>query len=286
MKRRFIVLIDFSYHSQWLLSFVYNWSKQVNAEVLLMHHVIDPTPGIVDREMISHYKQLNSEKALQKLKSFAEDTLGNAGEIQFVVNTFHLTAAISKTNEAGTTDYLFVGLNSKSFFEQLFFGNTALKLSKELDNIIIAFPTNTCDIRMDELYAAIREGYSLNEPALNDIIAIKGDMIRRINFFSVLKPKENGTESEEYLRTLCTAYGNKINSTSIVLRDEEPIAAIKNFMLDNKGVLLIQKGSRSFLDIFRSFFTTEIVNLASIPVIILPSIHVQKEKEENVLNPA
>lgn len=271
MKKRFIVLIDFSDHSKQLLPFVYAWAKKINAELILVHQVIKAIPGLGDSEALSNLKEDGKQSALKDLKIFAEEVLGQDPSIHFLADTSHLISMIESLEVPEVIDYLFVGMNDKSVVDRLFLGSTASELSKQLNKIIFAFPAMNTDINMDTLYVGIKEKYQLNEDAFHNLMAIMPGIVKQIHFFSALKPRESSEKTEEYLQLLRKQYNALFDTSYALFKNEEPITAVKDYMMANKGFLVIQKGSRALLDIFRKFWTTEMINMARIPIIILPN---------------
>ena len=271
MKKRFIVLIDFSDHSKQLLLLVNAWAKKANAELILVHQVVRPIPAMGDSEIIARLKQSGKKNALEDLKSFAKEVIGDDSAIRYLTDTTHLISIIESLNETDVIDYIFVGMNDKTIVDHLFLGSTAAELSKQLNKIILAFPTKHTDINVEMLYLGIREKHPLNEEAFQNVMAIINGVVHEIQFFSVIKPTDDQEKAERYLETLQARYKNQMNVSYTVCKEENPINAVKEYMLKNKGFLVIQKGSRSLFDVFRKFWTTEMIYNARIPIIILPN---------------
>ncbi|MGN6294543.1 MAG: universal stress protein [Chitinophagaceae bacterium] len=271
MKKRFIVLIDFSDHSKHLLLLANTWAKKTNAEIVLVHQVIKPVPALATTDVIDKLKQSLKESALEELKSFASEVIDDSSTIRFLADTAHLISIIESLETPNTIDYIFVGVNDRSAIERLFLGNTASELSKQSDKILLAFPTTKTDISIDRLYVGVKEKYPINGKAFQNLIGILKDIISEIRFFSSLKPEEDQGSTEKYLQSLHTWYNDQVNSSYTIYRNEDPINTVKEYMVKNKGLLVIQKGSRTLADIFRKFWTTEMINSANIPVIILPN---------------
>lgn len=271
MKKRFIVLIDFSTHSRHLLSFVYAWAKKAKAEIILIHQVVKPTPAMGDMDVINTLKQNHKAAALEDLKSFANEVIGIDPSIHFLADTSHLISIIDNLETADTIDCIFAGIKDKPAVDKLFLGNTVSVLSKQLDKIIIAFPATHTDINLNKLYVGIKKNYPINEKAFQHLIDIMKTSTRELLFFSSIKPAENQEDTEKYLQQLHTLYGNQIKTSYKIYKDENPMHTVKDNMIKNKGFLVIQKGSRTLTDLFRKFWTTEMIHTARIPIIILPN---------------
>jgi hypothetical protein len=48
MEKRFIILVDFSAYSENLIKYACDWSKQVNAELHLIHQTVVMAPAFSD----------------------------------------------------------------------------------------------------------------------------------------------------------------------------------------------------------------------------------------------
>jgi ABC-type branched-subunit amino acid transport system substrate-binding protein len=125
---------------------------------------------------------------------------------------------------------------------------------------------------MSTVYMGVNEKYAVNEEALDSLVAIKQGVIQQLSFISVLRPAEDEQKTEQYLQQLQAKYSQSVSVSYSIFRNEEPVKAIKEIMNKNHGVLVIQKGTRNLADVFRKFFTTEMIYNANIPVIILPKI--------------
>lgn len=270
MKRRFIILIDFSDLSKLLLQLAYNWTKNTDVELLLINHAMQPVPAMGDNEVITSLKQSSEQEALKELRHFAQTAVGDDPALQYVTSASNLISVIEDLQTPDTTDVIFVGLNDKTLFDNLLFGSTAATLSKQLSSIIFAFPTNAKDVDLSKIYIGVNSRFPLNKTALQDLLQIKQDVIRQFSFFSIVKEKEEAKHAEENLRVLADQYQTFIHTSYEILLANDPTEAVKNFMLNNQGVLAIQKGSRSLMDLFRPFFTTEMIYMAKVPLIILP----------------
>jgi hypothetical protein len=102
-------------------------------------------------------------------------------------------------------------------------------------------------------------------------MAVMQGLIQEVHFFSVIKPEENPEAAGRYLEALHDRYAGQVRTSHTLFRNDDPISAVKGFMMQNRNILVIQKGSRTLLDIFRRFWTTELINIAQIPIVILPN---------------
>lgn len=270
MKRRFIVLVDFSDHSGRLLVFAHSWAKSTGAELLLMHQSAEPVPVLGESEVVERMKHDQALQAADKLQDFALTTIGHDHSAKYHATSSPIAPAIERLADVNITDYVFAGINDKPAIERIFTGDTTARLSEDLENIIIALPAARHGISVHELYVAVKAKYPVNEKALNDLIEIKGGIIDRVKFFSVLPAKTVESATEAYLERLCENHRPRIDTSYSIISDDDPVQASIGLMNRNQGMLALQKGPRGFADMFRKFFTTEMVRQSRVPIIILP----------------
>lgn len=270
MKKRFIVLVDFSELSKWLLLFAHTWSKNANAGMLVMHQASEPVPRMAEAEIVNRMRREQETEAAEKLKYFAINIIGDDPLVKYHATNSHFATAIEQLGDSAITDYIVAGVKDKSAIERLFAGDTADKLSEDLDKIVIACPANSHEISIHELCVGIKAKYPVSESALDDLLSIKEGTIGKVKFFSVLPHDSPADETEAYLRQLSGKYANTIETSYAIVRHDNAAAGCLEFIAGNKGMLVLQRGPRRFADIFRKFFTTEMIRQSRVPVIILP----------------
>ena len=90
MKKRFIILVDFSEYSDNLIKYACDWSIRVNAEILLVHQSIVLTPALSEnesRQQITHY---TNDEALKNLKALAKELIPPTMKVSFSVSESNL----------------------------------------------------------------------------------------------------------------------------------------------------------------------------------------------------
>jgi hypothetical protein len=270
LKKRFIVLIDLAAHSKQLLIFADKWARMVNAEVLVVHQKMPLIPGIGESEVIEDIKREHRKKALDELSQFVQNTLTDSTSVKLYVTTHNLEGSLSRLKQSKTLDFFFVGMKYKNLFEKMLISSTAIKLVNEMDNVIIALPEGNLPDNMDTLYIAIKQKYPLNEPALQHILSITGNSIKKIHLFSMLKPGENDSIIKNHLLSLQMRFKDQIAITYECQTTNDAFQEIKHYMQDRPGLLVVQKGSRDLVDFFRKYLVNDLINYAQIPLVILP----------------
>lgn len=75
MKKRFIILVDFSKYSTNLIRYACDWSKQVKSELILVHQTIVLAPALSDNESRNQIAQHTNNESLRKLKALAKELI-------------------------------------------------------------------------------------------------------------------------------------------------------------------------------------------------------------------
>ena len=126
MKKRFIILIDFSEYSRNLIKYACNWSKQVSAEFLLVHQSIVLAPALTDNESRQQIAQHTNEEALQKLKALAKEIIPPTIKVSFNVSESNLQLTLPKLLEDPYENLIFTGIKGTGLLKKLFLGSVAL----------------------------------------------------------------------------------------------------------------------------------------------------------------
>ncbi len=270
MTKRFIVSIDFSPHSEQLLTFSYNWATLAGAELLLLHHATELLPGLGESEVLASLKRDSEERGLIKLRSFTEALVGPDPRIKYYAHSYPVSSALIKLQQLDITDYLFVSLSDKNWIERLMMLSTNLQLTEQTNSIIIGLPTAISDFQFDTLHVAVKQKYPLNTSRFEELLSVTSDKIKYITFFSVINKGADRNEITVYLKEICSRYNRRAAVSYTISEASNASTGIKEYMSAHKGILVTQKGPRNFMDFFRSFFTTEVIKYAQIPVVILP----------------
>ena len=115
MKKRFILLIDFSPLSGNLIQYACDWALQENAEILVVHETSPMIPGFSDNESReSIIKEIN-EEALLTLKNLVNEFLPPGLKANFLVSEEHLQLMVDELLEQDFEDLIFAGFTFNAF---------------------------------------------------------------------------------------------------------------------------------------------------------------------------
>ena len=272
MKKRFIILIDFSEYSGNLIKYACDWSKKVNAELLLVHQSIVLAPALTDNESLEKIAEHTNDEALQKLKALAKELIPPIVKVSFKVSETNLQLTLQKFLEEPYDNLIFTGIKGTGFLKKIFLGSVALQVIDNTKNNIVAIPKEIDAFSHEKIYVGVTEKYPLNILELNKFLNFIDNKDTTIIFFYLAKPNEKIIGIEKHLKELKEMFSNRYNTSFAIYEGSNPLEDIKkviNFKIDE--MLVIQKGSRLFTDqLFRKFLINELVYEGKTPLIVLP----------------
>lgn len=272
MKKRFILLIDFSPLSGNLIQYACDWALQENAEILVVHETSPMIPGFSDNESReSIIKEIN-EEALLTLKNLVNEFLPPGLKANFLVSEKHLQLMVDELLEQDFEDLIFAGLKESGLFEKYFLKSKVLQLIENSDAIIVAMPQEIKNYSHDNIFVAISDKSDLNILELNNFLKFIDVNNTKITFFYLAKPNEETLEIERQLRNLTELFANRFNTSFEIYEANNPKKDIKK-VINNKidEILVVQRGSRLLTDqLFRRFLIHDLVHEGETPLVVLP----------------
>ncbi len=272
MKKRFLVLIDFSPGSADLLRYAYDWSRVVHAEILLVHHTTLLLPLFTEHDNKLALKKMAKDEALEKLKKFAKETLSDTTRIQYLVSEAPLLSVLSKALKEPFEHLVFLGLKGAGVLKKIFIGSTAIRVIENTPAIVAAIPLHVERFSAEKIYVAINDRNLLNIIGFNRFLQFIENKTGQLIFFSLTKPEDDITSVERYLQDLRDMYKNTRDTSYEIYSGANLFENIKS-VINNKTaeLLVLQKGSRLLSDhYFRKFVINELVYDGETPLIVLP----------------
>lgn len=273
MKNRFIVLVDLSSDSEYLIQFAYRWSKNISADMLLVHNTVLMLPALTPYESKIKLTKIANQEALDKLRNLAQTALPGVLSIGFLVSEKPLVHQL-RTLLRGPlfSNLVFLGLTKKGLLEKLFIGSEAVKVIDGIDNLIVAVPLNPECCSPETIHVAVQKNSPINILDFNKFLNFRKGSIKQIVFFSVLEPGDDWNAAEKYLRDLTELYSDRYSAAYEMYKTQSGLQDMKRIILNKKDeFIVVQRGSRLFLDqIFRKFLINDLVYEGHIPLAILP----------------
>lgn len=272
MKKRFIILIDFSEYSSNLIKYACDWNKQVNAELLLVHQSIVLAPALTDNESRHQIAEHTNEEALQKLKVLAKELIPPSIKVTFNVSESNLQLTLPKLLEEPYNNLILTGIKGTGLLKKLFLESVALQVIDNTKNCIVAMPKEIDTFSHEKIFVAVTEKHPLNVLELNKFLNFIDRESTSITFFYLAKPYEKTKGVESHLKDLSEMFADRFNTDFAIYEGNSPFEDIKK-VINNKidELLIVQKGSRLLTDqLFRKFLINELVFEGQTPLIVLP----------------
>ena len=272
MKKRFIILIDFSEYSGNLIRYAGDWGMQANAELLLVHQTIILAPALTDIDSRQQIAQYTNDEALHELKTLAKALIPPAVQVSFSVSENNLHITLSKLLEEPFDNLIFTGIKGTGLLKQIFLGSVALQVIDSTKNIIVAMPKEIVAYSHKNIFVAVTEKHPLNILALNNFLNFIDSENTSITFFYLAKPNEKTKNIEKYLRDLTVFFAGRFYTNFTIYEGSNTFADIKE-IINNKidEILIVQKGSRLLTDqLFRKFLINELVYEGQTPLVVIP----------------
>ncbi|MDR4504942.1 MAG: universal stress protein [Candidatus Scalindua sp.] len=272
MTKRFIILIDFSEYSSNLIKYACDWSKQVKAEILLIHQTTVLAPALTDNESRQHIAQLANDEALQKLKSLAKELIPNTFMVSYSVSESHLQFVLQKFLAEPFENLIFVGLKGTGLLKKIFLGSVALRVIDNTNNTVVAMPKEIDTFSHKKIFVAVTEKHPFSILELNNFLKFIDNQNTNITFFYLAKPNEKTIGIAKQLRELSEMFADRFDTDFAIFEGHNSFDDIKK-VISNKTdeMLIVQKGSRHLTDqFFRKFLINDLIYEGRTPLIILP----------------
>ncbi len=272
MRKRFILLIDFSEYSKNLIQYAYDWSRQANAQILLLHKTTVLLPAFANSETKQEMIQNSNNKALEALKEFAKSVIPYPYKASYCVSEKHLQHTLSDRLKEPFEDLVFVGMKGTGVLEKLFLGSVALQVIDQTNNSVAAIPKEINSYSHEKIFVGISEKNPFNILEFNSFLRFIDEENTNITFFYLAKPNEETSEMKNQLRQLASLFDSRFSTDFAIYEGQNRLEDIKK-VINNKidEILVVQKGSRLLTDqFFRRFLINDLVYEGQTPLIVLP----------------
>jgi len=272
MKRRFLVLIDFSPYSANLLRYANDWSDKAHAELVLVHHTTVLLPMFADIESKTGMTKIVNDNALKQLKEFAHSHLPGSARVKYVATEENLTLFLARKAKEPNKNIVFLGLKGTGIMKKIFIGSIAVQVIEQSEDIVVAIPKNVAAFSSNKVHVAVSPNYPLNIISFNNFLKLTENRIEKATFFSLAKSDDDLPAIEKYLKDLSDLFADKIQTGYELYYGNNSFQNIKSVINKNTDELLVvQKGSRLLTDqIFRKFVINELVYDGETPLVVLP----------------
>lgn len=272
MKKRFIVLIDFSERAENLLRYAHDWSTQNHAELLLVHQFTAAMPSLTDNVARQSLVKHAHDDTIAKLEDFAKKTLPGTARVKYFASEDHIKNILTSLLKADFENIIFVGSRETGFFKKIFVESMAIQVIENTEDIVVAMPKEIASFTHEKIFVAVTEKHPLNILELNNFFRFIDETKTTITFFYLGKPDEETGDIEKHLRDLTKLFAERYSTGYAIYEGRNALTDIKK-VINNKidELLIVQRGSRLLTDqIFRRFLINELVHDGQTPLVVLP----------------
>lgn len=272
MKKRFIILIDFSDQSENIIKYAYDMSLYTKAELFFIHQTSFLVPSFSDTDSKRDIIKEKNAESLKRLKELVKKYIVDISSVNFHTSEIDIKQTINKLLEQPYEHIIFTGTKRSSKLKRLFIGSKAVQVIDAINNIVLAIPKMLRSFNHQKILIGVSEIHPINILELNKYLSIVEHKKIEITFFSIVKPGENTSNIYKLLNNLVELFAEKFNTNTIIFEGTNPIANIRSIIKsDGTEVLVVQKGSRLMYDkIFRKYLINELVYEGKIPMVVLP----------------
>lgn len=272
MKKRFILLIDFSPLSGNLIQYACDWAFQESAEIMVVHETSPMIPGFSDNDSRELIIQEINQEALDNLKNLVNQFLPPGIKASYIVSEKHFQLTVDELIDQEYDDLIFTGLKESGLFEKYFLKSKVLQLIENTEAIVVAMPQDIKTYSHDNIFVAVSEKNNLNILELHNFLKFIDVKNTKITFFYLAKPNEETFEIEKQLRSLTELFADRFTTSYEIYEANNPKKDIKK-VINNKidEILVVQRGSRLLTDqLFRRFLIHDLVHEGETPLVVLP----------------
>ena len=140
MKNRFIVLIDLAEDSKHHLEFVYDWSRRINAEIVMVHQTPVLLPAMTPAESRKKLSAMANAEAVGKLKALAQSVFPPGESARYFASEKPLVVVLNEMLRKHYNHLVFLGIKETGLLKKLFIGSEAVKIIDGIDNVIVTMP--------------------------------------------------------------------------------------------------------------------------------------------------
>jgi hypothetical protein len=273
MKKRIILLVDFSKYTTSVMQMANMLSTQLpNIEMIMMHKLTLAAPALTDNQTKEELLDIERKKAFVELKELKDAYLPNISKLGYYVSDTPLPISIAEHKHPDYQDIIIMGLKGSGLLKKVFIGSTNVAIMEQLNIPIISLPAEFAITQKWNLVLGVNYRFPVNLDKLKSVMDFISGSIDKMYLLSVLKMDENEQDASEYLFELAKEMPKKVKVSARIIQDENAIETMKSYFKSVDGnLLMLQKGSRSLKDqLFRKFVINELIYEGKTALITLP----------------
>lgn len=272
MKKRFLVLVDYSDFSINLIAFAAEWAEEQNAQLVFIHQASTQAPAFTEADSKRSFKHSIFEEEKAKLHTFVKKQLPKVNNATYYVSDELLKISVSSFLKEPFEHLIFAGIKGTGILKQIFIGSEVVKLVDAVDETVVALPKIAVKLPISSVHVAVHPDYPINIAAFKRLLKTINNPQLKLNFIHFEKSATVNPKTNRYFKDLEELFAAEYLVDFNTYTGQKSAQELKNIMQNNiNDFVVIQKGSRYLSDqIFRKYFINELIYEGSIPLVVLP----------------
>lgn len=268
MKKRFIVLLDFSDGSANLLQYASQWAAKIDAELLLVHQVVNLIPTMISQNEKVHIMSGIKEQKTAELKEFADKIVSPETPVSFLISEQPLIETLNGILRKSLQESLiFLGVKGTSYLKKILVGSEATKITDKIYNNIVAVPTAVSMHDKKKIYVGISDMQHIDIIEFNKFLKFVDSNVKEIKFIYIARENEDTFQLEKILADLSDFYKDRYETGYKIWVSNHYLGELREMMqYSSEEILVLQYSTNSLI---RSA-VKDILYDGTIPMVILP----------------
>ncbi|RZS97225.1 universal stress protein [Cecembia calidifontis] len=270
-KPKIIVLADFSDYTKKVLQVAKQWASSSGLEIKVFNELDFQVPTLAGNELRLKMKYGQIHEINRTWLDLKKTIFGEQTKVDFEILEVPLIEFLKKEKQYESS-FILMGLKGGGLLKKVFLGSLVTEVIERLNHVTMAIPKNIQNFEPNKIIISVHPKYKFNLNALEYLLSFLPRSVTTLQWISIAMEKDNVDDLNDYLDALTQKIKTGLKIETAVFSGEDVLQQVKSFITDNnKEILVIQRGSRTFKDkLFRKFLVNDLVYDGSVPLIVLP----------------
>lgn len=270
-KPKIIVLADFSDYTKKVLQVAKQWASSSGLEIKVFNELDFQVPTLAGNELRLKMKYGQIHEINRTWLDLKKTIFGEQTKVDFEIIEVPLIEFLKKEKQYESS-LILMGLKGGGLLKKVFLGSLVTEVIERLNHVTMAIPKNIQNFEPNKIIISVHPKYEFNLNALEHLLSFLPRTVTTLQWISIAMEKDNVDYLNDYLDALTQKIKTGLKIETAVFSGEDVLQQVKSFITDNnKEILVIQRGSRTFKDkLFRKFLVNDLVYDGSVPLIVLP----------------
>lgn len=266
-----LVLVDFSEYTKKVLQVAKYWADGTGLEIKVFNELDFQVPTLAGNDLRLKMKYGQIHEINRTWLDLKKTMFGEQAKVDFEIIEVPMIEFLKKEKQYESS-LILMGLKGGGLLKKVFLGSLVTEVIERLNHVTMAIPKNIQIFQPNKIIISVHPKYEINLAALEHLLSILPRTVTNFQWISIAMEMDNLDDLNDYLDALTEKIKTDLIIETAVFSGEDVLQQVKSFIKDNnKEILVIQRGSRTFKDkLFRKFLVNELVYDGSVPLIVLP----------------